>query len=678
MGDVSVSRGLAVLLVGALACSRATQSASQDPVPTAASTASIASRRPVPYNLIESPAFARAVERGTRTRTGAAGPRYWQQWARYTMAADYDPATGRLSGTSSVRYLNRSPDSLTVLFVHVYPNLFGPGAYRNRRVPEVGPVAFTRVAAAGQDLAALPAPFTPGAPPAPPRTPGYRIDGTIMRLTLPQPLRAGDSTDLAFAWSYTVAPEGGPRGGRTDLYAFVSYWYPQLAVYDDINGWQIDQYRANAEFYMGYADYEVALTVPAGFLIAATGTLLNPHEVLTAPIRDRLALARTTDSVVHVVAAADRGAGRSTAAGPKLTWRFRARGVRDFDWGLSDRYVWDATHAVVGDANGDGVPDTTAISAFWVPEKPGTPWARGAGYTRDAIEFLSRLLWPYPWPQMTAADGPSCGGMEYPMITCISAGRDTIGLASVIVHETGHMWFPMQVGSDEKRHSWQDEGLTQFNAALGMAELYPGSNEEQQSLETYLFWTRTGNEVELMRHGDLYPLGSPAFGIASYAKMATVLRTLRGLIGDSTFLRAYREYGRRWRDKHPQPEDLWYAFQDVARQDLWWFWRTWFYETWSLDQAVASVTPRGAQTEIVIEDRGLAPMPVLLAITRTGGAVERRTMAVEVWLTGLRRTTVTVPTGPGIASVQIDPDGLFPDTDRANNRWPPLVTPGRP
>lgn len=668
MDGSSVSRGLAVLLVSLVACSRATESGRQDQAPA---PAPVALRRPVPYNLIESPAFARAVERGTRTRTGQPGPRYWQQWARYTIAAEYDPATGRLSGTSGVRYFNRSPDSLPVLFVHVYPNLFGPDAYRDRHVPEVGTVAFTRVAAASQDLTALPSPFMPGAPPVPPRTPGYRIDGTIMRLTLPQPLRAGDSTDLAFAWSYTVAPEGGPRGGRNDMYAFVSYWYPQLAVYDDINGWQNDQYRANAEFYMGYADYDVALTVPAGFLIAATGTLANPGEVLTAQTRDRLALARRTDSVVHVVAAADRGAGAATAAGPKLTWRFQARGVRDFDWGISDKYVWDATRAVVGDASGDGIPDTTAIHAFWVPEKPGTQWARGAGYTRYAIEFLSRFLWPYPWPQMTAADGPSCGGMEYPMITCISGGRDTIGLASVIVHETGHMWFPMQVGSDEKRHSWQDEGLTQFDAAQGMRELYPTTNEEQQSLQTYAFWARTGNEVELMRHGDLYPLGSPAFGIASYMKTATVLRTLRGLIGDSTFLRAYREYGRRWQYRHPQPQDLWYTFNDVAHQDLWWFWRTWFYETWSLDQAVAGVTPRGANTEIVVEDRGLAPMPVLLAITRSGGAVELRTIPVDVWLTGVRRTSVSIPSGPGITGVQIDPEGLFPDTDRANNRWPP-------
>jgi hypothetical protein len=624
--------------------------------------------RPIPYRLLESPGFQRAVARGTRTRSGHPGPRYWQQWARYTLAADYDPLTGGLGGRGTVRYFNRSPDSLPAVFVHVYANLFGPDALRNRRVPDVGTVTFSRVAAQGQVLSSLQP--GPGGPPPAGRAAGYRVDGTVMRIALPRPLLPGDSLELEFAWRYTVPPEGGPRGGRTEVFTFVSYWYPQLAVYDDVNGWQTDQYRANAEFYMGYADYDVALTVPAGYLIAATGTLVNPEAVLTARTRERLALARVVDTVVHVVGAGERGAGNATAPGRSLTWQFQARGVRDFDWGTSDRYVWDASHAVVGDADGDGDTDTTSIHALWVPETPGTQWALGARYTRAAVEFLSRFLWPYPWPQMTAANGPSCGGMEYPMITCISGGRDSIGLASVIMHETGHMWFPMQVGSDEKRHSWQDEGLTQFNAAQGMATIHPGAAEEAQSRQVYLSWARTGNETELMRHGDLYPPGSPAFGIASYMKTATVLATLRGLLGAEVFQRAYGEYGRRWRFKHPQPEDFWYTINDATGQDLWWFWRTWFFETWTLDQAVAAVTPRDAETAIEVEDRGLAPMPVLIAITRADGGVERRTLPVDAWLAGRARQTLTAPTGAGITRVEIDPDGLFPDTDRTNNRWP--------
>lgn len=665
----------AVALFTACRSTAATTTAGPAPAPAqmpeAGATPAPTLDRPIPYHLLESPAFARAVAKGTRTRTGQPGPNYWQQWAHYTLAADYDPSTGRLSGTSTVRYYNRSPDSLPTVLVHVRANLFGPDAYRNRQVPTVGNVSFTRVAAQGQELADTTGPqfFTMGGPGR--RLPtGYHVNGTVMRIVLPHAVAAGDSVDLQFAWQYTVPPVGAPRGGRNDMFAFVSYWYPQLAVYDDVNGWQADQYRGNAEFYMGYGDYDVALTVPAGYLIAATGTLTNPTAVLSRQTRERLALSRSVDTVVHVVAAADRGAGPATATGAKLTWRFQARGVRDFDWGVSNQYVWDATRALPGDVNGDGRPDTTAINAFWVPELPNTRWASGARYTRYAIEFLSRFLWPYPWPQMTAANGPSCGGMEFPMITCISGGRDTIGLASVIVHETGHMWFPMQVGSDEKSHSWQDEGFTQFDASQGMDSLYPTAAEEQRNRRIYEFWARTGNEVDLMRHGDLYPLSSPAFGIASYMKMATILGTLRSMLGTADFMQAYRAYGHRWQYKHPQPEDFWYTVDNVTHRDLWWFWRTWFYETWTLDQAVGAVTPRGESTEITIEDRGLAPMPVLLAITRADSSVEHRTIPVDVWLGGRNRTTLTVPTGAGVTKVEIDPDSLYPDLDRSNNSWP--------
>jgi hypothetical protein len=669
-------RRLAILPALALLPACRGSVATVSPAPTQTPAPAVAAQtpapdRPVPYHLLESAGFARAVANGTRTRSGQPGPRYWQQWSRYSLAANYDPATGRLSGTGTVRYYNRSPDSLPTIFVHVRANLFGPEAYRNRQIPTVGDVSFSRVAAQGQALADTTGSRRPGRP----RPTGYHVDGTVMQIVLPHAVPAGDSLDLQFTWQYTVPPEGGPRGGRNDMFAFVSYWYPQLAVYDDVNGWQADQYRGNGEFYMGYGDYDVAVTVPAGYLVAATGTLTNPEDVLSPQTRERLGLARSADSVVHVVAAADRGAGTATASGATLTWRFQARGVRDFDWGTSDKYVWDATRALPGDANGDGRPDTTAINAFWVPELPGTSWADGARDTRYAIEFLSRFLWPYPWPQMTAVNGPSCGGMEFPMITCITGGRDSIGLASVIVHETGHMWFPMQVGSDEKSHAWQDEGFTQFDASQGMDSLYASAREEAQNRQIYLFWARLGNEVDLMRHGDLYPLNSPAFGIASYMKTATILGMLRSMLGVETFMTAYRGYGRRWQYRHPQPEDFWYSIDDLSHRDLWWFWRTWFYETWTLDQAVGSVTRNGATTEISIADRGLAPMPVPLAITRADGSVERRTIPVDVWLGGRNRTTVSVPTGAGVTGVVIDPDGLYPDTDRGNNAWP--SQPGR-
>jgi aminopeptidase N len=324
----------------------------------------------------------------------------------------------------------------------------------------------------------------------------------------------------------------------------------------------------------------------------------------------------------------------------------------------------------VGDLEADGRGDRALIHTFYRPSRREWAWSNSAVYARHSIEFLSTYLWPYPYPQATAVDGVvSCSGMEYPMITCIGGRRDTLSLYSVIVHELAHMWFPMQVGSDEKRYAWQDEGLTRFNQAQGMREFFRGYDRETLSLENYLRLARAGGEVELMRHGDLYPFESAAYSVASYDKMATNLVALRGLVGDRRFREAYREYGNRWRNRHPSPWDFWNTFNNVLGVDLSWFWRTWWFETWTLDQAVAAVEPAADSTTITIEDRGLAAMPTRIAVRRASGVTERHEIPVAVWLSGARSRTFRVRSQPQITSVEIDPERFFPDTDRSNNVW---------
>jgi len=672
------------------------------PVPVLDAAATARAGRPLPGPVYETPAFSRAVARGTRTRTGRPGPRYWVQHARYRIDARLDPAADRLVGRERVVYLNHAPDTLDLVAVYLRQNAFAAGSPRLTAAPVTGGVTLARVAVGGRAIEAVPdarraarnaraqrdertgrggrragtaraarMARAAGAPPAG----GYTVRGTVMWIALPAPLLPGDSLTLDFAWSFTPPPppSDGREGHEGHVY-FLGYWYPQMAVYDDVDGWVTDPYLMQGEFYMDPADYDVRITAPPHWLVGATGTLQNPAEVLSPTVRERLARARRTGEVVHVVTPGERGSGRPFASGAGgRVWHFSARGVRDFAWGTSDRYVWDATRAVLGKG---ADADTVMIHSFYRLHAPAAAWAvGGARYTRDAVERHSAYLWRYPYPRMTSMEGViSGGGMEYPMVTLMQPWADTLSLAGDLMHETGHMWFPMQVGSDEKRFPWMDEGLTQFDVAQGMRVLYgepraggrPNDSEPGQR-RLYLARARAGLEHRLMQHGDRYPRS--LYFIMQYDKTAQVLAALRAVLGPETFLEAYREYGHRWLNRHPQPFDFFNTFADVAGRDLSWFWSTWFYHGWSLDQAVAGAQTEGDSTTITIEDRGLAPMPVALAVTRGDGTTERIDVPVDVWLHGARRYRLRVASRPAVVRVEIDPDGAFPDVDRSNQIW---------
>ena len=651
---------LTLLVLGTLtACSGGgrTPPPSTAPTPSSGTTSgAVAMALPI------SEAYERAVARGTRTASGMPGPRYWQQWADYRLQAELNPVSKRLNGKGTVTYYNRSPDTLRVVYVELLHNIFAPNSRHNTDVPwSVEGVQLARVAAQGQELK-----------PTDREGLGYKVDGTIMRIGLPRPLLPGDSAAFDFAWRLRIPPDGAPRGGQDGEVFYINYWYPQMAVYDDVNGWQTDQYLGNAEFYMGYGNYDVSLTVPAGWLVDATGRLQNAAEVLSAQTRARLDSAAHTNRVIHVVTDVDREPGRSTTAGSggKLTWRYRAENVRDVSWATSSRYLWDATSATVGDANGDGRPDTAAIYSFYRPEQRISHWDQSARYSQHSIEFFSRYLAPYPYPHMTAVDGPtSCGGMEYPMMTCIGGQWDTLGLYEVTTHEIGHMWFPMVVGSDEKRYAWMDEGLTQFDQSQSMADFFKGFDDEARNRKNYLDFAETGGEVELMHHGDRYP-NYPSYGVAAYYKPATIMVALRGVLGEQTFDKAYREYIKRWAYKHPSPYDFFNTFENVSGKDLSWFWRSWFFETWKLDQSIDTVTTDRDSVTIVLDNRGKIPMPVLLAVTRVDGKVDRLTLPPDIWLRGDRRQTVRIAREPVVRSIEVDPDKEFPDLDRSNQVWP--------
>lgn len=538
---------------------------------------------------------------------------------------------------------------------------------RNEPLEPTAGIELRRVAVNGQEVPAATEGLT--------MRPQYLVSGTRFTIVPAESVPAGGTATIDLAWSFPIPGRGagGRMGWSRDDLVFVAYWYPQVAVYDDVVGWQTDPFRGNAEFYAGHGSYDVTIEAPRGWLVRATGELANPEGTLTPRALERLRLAAASDSIVRVAAAGEPAT--VEGIGP-LRWRFAADSVRDFAFSLTRSANWDATRTPVGDRDGDGVADYTRIEAVWREAAPR--WRETARYAQHAIGFLSAFTaMPYPWPHMTAVEGGGIigGGMEFPMMTLIgdyNAPGDS-ALYYVTAHELAHMWVPMIVSNDERRTAWMDEGTTSFHENQARKDFFPGFDHDLPDQDDYLATARSGHEGAIIRWSDFHQ-SNAAYRTASYEKPATVLAALRGLLGEAVFMRAWRVFLDRWAFRHPYPWDLWNTFEDISGRDLDWFWRTWYYETWTLDQSVAEVREEAGRWVVAIEDLGLAPMPVRLAVSRADGSVERHEVAVDVWLAGARRVEVPVEGSTGAASrivrVEIDPERDFPDIDRANNVWP--------
>jgi len=607
-------------------------------------------------------AYERAVEAGTRSGDGSPGPEYWQQWTEYEIEARLEPEAKRVENVTRIRYHNRSPDRLPVLFVHLHQNLHAEGAVRNEPQEVTGGVEVVRVSVGGQELARDPA-----------ERPGWTVDGTRMAIALPEPLPPGGTVELEIASGFRIPRSGAGRMGwdGDDLF-FVAYWYPQMAVYDDVRGWQNDPYLGRAEFYMGFADYRVELDLPEGWVVRATGELRNPEEVFTAPVRERLARADRSDSVVHVLTAADFGPGGSTVDAPddRLRWVFEADSVRDFAFSATRRSLWDAARTPVGDLDGDGEPEHTRVEALY--REDASRWTETWRYARHAIDFLSRHTGlPYPWPHMTAIEGGGIigGGMEFPMMTLMGdyQTRGDSALYYVTAHELAHMWVPMIVGTDEKRYAWMDEGTITFHENRARDEFYPGPDHDGADRRDYLEVARRGDGEPIMRWMD-YQLPE-AGNVPNYDKPAVALVILREVLGREVFREAMSTFLREWSYRHPLPWDFFRTVSRVADRDMDWFWRSWYLETWTLDHAVGRVRSRDRRWEITVEDRGNAIAPAILQVKLEEGLTLTRQVQAKAWISGDRQTTVEVPTADRIVEIVLDPAGVLPDVDRSNNRW---------
>lgn len=625
-------------------------------------------RRPVPGRVAEPDYFRRAVERGWRTEDGRPGPNYWTQGARYTLEARLDPETGRLDGRVRILWAHNAPARLPTVRLHLHQNLHAPGVARNGAQEVTGGVELRSVAVDSEPLSE--GDLRDG--------PAYRVDGTLMTIRPSLPVEQGDTLEVEVEWSVTVPQNGAGRMGHSDreMY-FLAYWFPKMAVFDDLRGWDAEPYLGSAEFYDDFADYEASLQVPNGWTVMATGELENGEEVYTARTLGRLAEAGTADGRVEIATPEDRRAGSVTVEDPSgwLTYRFRARRVRDFAWTASNVQRWDATSALVPDRDGDGAEERVLIHSFWREERAPL-WEDQWLYGKQSIEHHSRYTgFPYPWPHMTSVEGADIigGGMEFPMLTLIGPydGSTAQALFNVTSHEIAHMWVPMIVGSNEKRHAWMDEGSTTFLEDESRMEYWPGVDHHRVEAQTYYQVASAGLEQSMMRHGDWYEPG-PGYGVASYSKPATLMAALRDLLGRETWEEAYRAFIAEWAFKHPSPWDFFNTFERFAGRDLDWFWTSFYFETWTMDHAVLSVDPHtGGGATVLIQDVGRAPYPAVVRIRTSSGREIEETVPVEYWLQGHTTAEIEVPAEAGtVTRVEVDPGGHEPDADRSNNIWP--------
>jgi hypothetical protein len=605
-----------------------------------------------------------------RTASGAPGPAYWQQRVDYVIRATLDTVGRTLRGEERITYTNNSPDTLRYLWLQLDQNVFNSQS-RGSRIFEPRSRFGTGGAEGGARILKVAEPVAPAARgrsarPAAPLS--YLVNGTVMKVVLARPLAPKAKQVLEVSWSFPFGPNRS-RMGIEEIDGGVTYevaqWYPRLAVYDDIRGWNTEQYYGQGEFYLEYGSFDVSLTVPTDMIVAATGVLRNPDEVLTATQRARLAQARTSASPVAIRGADEAGnpASRPATPYPTFTWRFTADSVRDFAWAASRTFVWDAV----------GVNGGRTLAMSFYPPSTEPLWKEATQYAKFAIESYSTQWAPYPYPTASNVRGIE-GGMEYPMIVfCNRPTPET--LYSVTDHEFGHTWFPMVVGSNERRYAWMDEGFNEFINYYNWVKRFGLPPEHRGSIRDYLAMATSGRERPVMTFADQIPQGF--VGPSAYDKPALALRLLREVvIGPERFDPAFKEYFRRWAYKHPTPADFFRTIEDGVGEDLSWFWRAWFFTTAQLDQAVDSIAladSSGVESRIYLRNAGGIPMPVDLELLLDDGSTQRLSFPVEIWFGGATYTAI-VPGPKKVNSVTVDPESRYPDVHRENNRWPAGIT----
>ncbi len=605
-----------------------------------------------------------------RSATGEPGPHYWQNRADYKINCTLDTGKNSVSAEVEVNYTNNSPDNLKFLWMQVDQNIYRKDSRASATTTETGGRWANAKFTEGDVIKSISVEYNGKT-----YTPKYIITDTRMQVWLQDELKSsGGKIKIEIKYDFEVPEYGTDRMGREKtkngwIYE-VAQWFPRMCVYDDVQGWNTLPYLGAGEFYLEYGDIEYNITAPANLIVVGSGELQNPQDCLTTEEQKRWNEAKNSDKTVIIRSDKEVNDPNSRPKQASCTWKFKIQNARDVAWAASKAFVWDAARM-----NFPSGRKAIAASVYPVESIKKDGWQRSTEMVKGSIEFNSKTWYEFPYPVATNVAG-IVAGMEYPGIVFCSSNDSGSGLWGVTDHEFGHTWFPMIVGSNERKYAWMDEGFNTFINDLSTENFNNGEFKQESFfgdpnspyMVKYVFGDNMDglfNIPEVIQQDNL--------GVAAYMKPAMMLHALREVVLDSTrFDAAFREYINRWAFKHPTPWDFFHTIENVSGEDLSWFWRGWVLNTWKIDQAVKGVKyvkdkpENGA--DITIENLEKMPMPVTVLIKEANGQEHRINLPVEVWQRGAE-WTFGVPTTSEIKEVILDPDKKLPDWNRDNNDW---------
>jgi hypothetical protein len=595
-----------------------------------------------------------AYEKGTRSLDGKPGAKYWQNSSEYKIQVEVDPFTYLIKGSEEITYFNNSPDTLKRVILRLYPNIFKKGSARDYAMsPEAvtDGVAVTKISIDGRSINLNNRSI-------------FRVTNTIAVIYLPEPIPPKSLKDFSIEWSFNLSHKATLRMGVYDsTTVFVGYWYPQISVYDDIDGWDYLNYGGQVEFYNDFSNFDLSITLPNNFGVWATGELQNPEEVLGETILQRYLAANESDTVTRIITADElNSASIFKTDENKNTWKYKASNVTDFAFAFSDHYLWDGLRTVVDSSKNKSV----FIQAVYPVNSPD--FYDVAEASREIINYFSNEMpgIKFPFPSIVAFNNGSSrgGGMEFPMM--INNGSQDVweNSVSLTAHELAHQYFPFYVGTNEKKYAFMDEGWAVMIPFKYMEKLAGINSRLISTVGNYEYLAGTEDDIPMVIPS--ISLSSVSYNNSAYVKPSIAYEILRGMLGDELFLKSLQEYVSRWNGKHPTPYDFFFTFNNITGKDLTWFWKPWFFENGYPDLAIEKVDIEKTKSKITIRRVGNVPTPIKLKVIYENGTKEEFYYSANVWEENNLIYISEVELSDTLKEVQLG-DITIPDSNRENN-----------